>query len=76
MSLQVDHVTAPEDKLSFGQKFAYGLGAIANNLLGGAIGYMSIVLNVGLGMNPALVGPLDRGDHRCVSARHRVGQLR
>ena len=58
MSLQVDHVTAPEDKLSFGQKFAYGLGAIANNLLGGAIGYMSIVLNVGLGMNPALVGTL------------------
>ena len=58
MSLHVDHVTAPEDKLSVGQKFAYGLGAIANNLLGGAIGYMSIVLNVGLGMNPALVGAL------------------
>jgi GPH family glycoside/pentoside/hexuronide:cation symporter len=38
--------------------FAYGLGAVANNLLGGAIGYMSIVLNVGLGMNPALVGTL------------------
>jgi GPH family glycoside/pentoside/hexuronide:cation symporter len=27
-------------------------------MLGGAIGYMSIVLNVGLGMNPALVGTL------------------
>ena len=58
MSLHVDHVTAPEDHLSAGQKFAYGLGAIANNMLGGAIGYMSIVLNVGLGMNPALVGTL------------------
>ena len=58
MSLHVDHVTAPEDHLSVGQKFSYGLGAIANNMLGGAIGYMSIVLNVGLGMNPALVGTL------------------
>jgi GPH family glycoside/pentoside/hexuronide:cation symporter len=58
VSIHVDHVTAAEDHLSFGQKFAYGLGAIANNLLGGAIGYMSIVLNVGLGMNPALVGTL------------------
>ncbi|MGB5439490.1 MAG: MFS transporter [Gammaproteobacteria bacterium] len=58
MSVHVDHVTAPEDRLSVGQKFAYGLGAIANNLLGGAIGYLSIVLNVGLGMNPALVGLL------------------
>ena len=58
VSLHVDHATAPEDHLSFGQKFAYGLGAIANNMLGGVIGYMSIVLNVGLSMNPALVGTL------------------
>ena len=50
--------TAPEDRVPNGQMFAYGLGAVANNLLGGAIGYMSIVLNVGLGMNPALVGTL------------------
>ena len=52
------HKTAPGDKISFGQKFSYGLGSIVNNLLGGAIGYMSIVLNVGLGINPALVGTL------------------
>ena len=58
MSAHEIHETAPEDRLSFGQKFAYGLGAIVNNLLGGAIGFMSIVLNVGLGMNPALVGTL------------------
>ena len=58
MSAQKHHETAPEDRLSAGQKFSYGLGAIVNNLLGGAIGYMSIVLNVGLGMNPALVGTL------------------
>lgn len=41
-----------------GQKVSYGLGSIVNNLLGGAIGFMSIVLNVGLGINPALVGTL------------------
>lgn len=58
MSKQEVHETAPEDRLSAGQKIAYGLGAISNNMLGGAIGYMSIVLNVGLGMNPALVGAL------------------
>ncbi len=52
------HKTAPKDRISNKQKFAYGLGSIVNNLLGGAIGYMSIVLNVGLGMNPALVGTL------------------
>jgi GPH family glycoside/pentoside/hexuronide:cation symporter len=52
------HHTKPEDRLSVGQKLAYSLGAIANNLLGGAIGFMSIILNVGLGMNPALVGTL------------------
>ena len=58
MSAHEHHETAPEDRLSAGQKFAYGLGAIVNNFLGGAIGFMSIVLNVGLGINPALVGTL------------------
>ena len=38
------------------QKIIYGLGAFTNNLLGAAIGTMVIVLNLGLGMNPALVG--------------------
>lgn len=58
MSSKTGHQTAEKDKISNGQKFAYGLGSIVNNLLGGAIGYMSIVLNVGLGINPALVGTL------------------
>lgn len=58
MSAQISHATKEKDKIPNGQKFAYGLGGIVNNLLGGAIGYMSIVLNVGLGMNPALVGTL------------------
>ena len=58
MSGKEIHKTAPKDRIPNGQKFAYGLGSIVNNLLGGAIGYMSIVLNVGLGINPALVGTL------------------
>ncbi len=58
MSEQKGLPNTPKDRLSMGQKFAYGLGSIVNNLLGGAIGFMSIVLNVGLGINPALVGTL------------------
>jgi GPH family glycoside/pentoside/hexuronide:cation symporter len=47
---------AAQDKIPPAQKFIYGLGAFVNNLLGAAIGGMLIVLNLGLGMNPALVG--------------------
>ena len=50
--------TAPEDRIPFIHKLVYGLGAFVNNLLAAAIGSMVIVLNLGLGMNPALVGLL------------------
>ena len=50
--------TNERDKIPFLQKFIYGLGAFINNLLGAAISTMMIVLNLGLGMNPALVGML------------------
>lgn len=50
--------TATKDKISFSHKAIYGFGAFVNNLLAGAIGGMMIVLNIGLGMNPALVGLL------------------
>ncbi|MDH3274768.1 MAG: MFS transporter [Gammaproteobacteria bacterium] len=50
--------TAPEDRIPLHQKLVYGLGALVNNLLAAAIGGMVIVLNLGLGMNPALVGLL------------------
>ena len=50
--------TLPEDRISFSHKFIYGLGAFINNLLAAASGGMMIVLNLGLGMNPALVGLL------------------
>jgi len=52
------HDTAPEDRIPFVGKLAYGAGAFVNNLLAGAIGGMVIVLNLALGMNPALVGLL------------------
>jgi GPH family glycoside/pentoside/hexuronide:cation symporter len=50
--------TKPEDRISFPRKVAYGMGAFVNNTLAAAIGGMVIVLNLGLGMNPALVGLL------------------
>ena len=59
MSQSATHrVTAPEDRIPFPQKLAYGAGAFVNNLLAAASGGMMIVLNLGLGMNPALVGLL------------------
>ncbi len=54
-----DHYeTAPEDRIPFTGKVIYGVGGFVNNLLAAAIGGMAIVLNLGLGMNPALVGLL------------------
>jgi len=50
--------TDPRDRIPFVKKLVYGLGAFVNNLLGAAMATMTIVLNLGLGMNPALVGLL------------------
>lgn len=58
MSHSEHYATASEDRVSFFHKTVYGLGAFVNNLLAGASGGMIIVLNLGLGMNPALVGLL------------------
>ena len=48
--------TNDRDIIPFVNKFIYGLGAFVNNLLGASMVTMVIVLNLGLGMNPALVG--------------------
>ena len=48
--------TSPEDRIPFVSKVVYGIGAFVNNTLAAAIGGMLIVLNLGLGMDPALVG--------------------
>lgn len=57
-SKQEHYETLAEDRISIPHKVIYGLGAFVNNLLAAAIGGMAIVLNLGLGMNPALVGLL------------------
>ncbi len=48
--------TAPEDRISFPHRLAYGAGAFVNNLLSAAIGGMMIILNLGLHLDPRLVG--------------------
>lgn len=58
MSDAEHYETAPEDRIPFVQKIVFGAGAFVNNTLGYAMGGMVIVLNLGLGMNPALVGLL------------------
>ncbi len=58
MNKATHYETAPKDRIPFHLKLVYGLGAFVNNLLAAAIGGMVIVLNLGLGMNPALVGLL------------------
>ena len=58
MSDATHYDTAPQDRIPFYLKVVYGIGAFVNNLLAAAIGGMIIVLNLGLGMNPALVGLL------------------
>ena len=58
MSSSHTSTTRPEDKVPFIHMLAYGSGAFVNNLLSGAIGALMAILNLGLGMNPALVGLL------------------
>ncbi len=58
MSATTHYETAPADRIPFHLKVVYGLGAFVNNTLAAAIGGMIIVLNLGLGLSPALVGLL------------------
>ncbi|MBT8085331.1 MAG: MFS transporter [Woeseia sp.] len=58
MSQPTHYETAPQDRIPFHHKVIYGFGAFTNNLLASAIGGMVIVLNLGFGMSPALVGLL------------------
>ncbi|HOW35271.1 MAG TPA: MFS transporter [Candidatus Omnitrophota bacterium] len=52
------HVTARADRISFFQKFVYGMGSFVNQFAGAAMGSLILVLNLGLGVNPALVGTI------------------
>lgn len=50
------HVTASKDRIPFFQKAIYGMGSFVNQFAGAATNQLIIVLNLGLGVNPALVG--------------------
>ncbi len=56
MSEAKHYQTAPQDRVPFLHKVIYGSGAFVNNLLAYAMGGMIIVLNLGLGIDPVLVG--------------------
>ncbi len=56
MSQKTQHVTAPEDQIPLFQKFIYSIGSLANDSQAAFLGQMVIVLNLGLGVNPFLVG--------------------
>jgi glycoside/pentoside/hexuronide:cation symporter, GPH family len=50
------YATAPEDRISIPQKISYAMGMLVNNMQAAALGAMVVILNLGLGMNPVLVG--------------------
>src|SRR3989338_2294945 len=52
------HTTAPKDRIPFLQKLVYGIGSFVNQFAGAAMGQLILVLNLGLGVNPALVGAI------------------
>src|SRR5476651_2681723 len=50
------HKTASQDRIPIFQKAVYSIGALVNQMQAAAISAMVLVLNLGLGMNPVLVG--------------------
>jgi GPH family glycoside/pentoside/hexuronide:cation symporter len=56
MSTEKHYKTAPEDRISLKQKMAYAVGMLVNNLQAAAMPAMVVILNLGLGMDPRLVG--------------------
>jgi GPH family glycoside/pentoside/hexuronide:cation symporter len=56
MSPGEHRVTAPEDRIPLRQKSAYATGMFVNNLQAAALPAMVVILNLGLGMDPFLVG--------------------
>ncbi|MBI1265598.1 MAG: MFS transporter [Alphaproteobacteria bacterium] len=53
---EATRVSAPEDRVSFLHRLAYGSGAFANNLLAGAITGMIVLLNENLGVSLVMLG--------------------
>lgn len=48
--------TPSEDRIPWLHKTAYAVGMLVNNLQAAALGAMAIILNLGLGLDPRLVG--------------------
>jgi GPH family glycoside/pentoside/hexuronide:cation symporter len=55
-AIEPHHATAPEDRISLAQKSAYAIGMLVNNLQAAAMPAMVVILNLGLKMDPVLVG--------------------
>jgi len=52
----IHHITASKDRIPIFQKAIYGIGSLVNSIQAAALGALVIVLNLGLGINPAIVG--------------------
>lgn len=50
------HLTAPQDRIPLIQKVVYSIGWLVNQIQAAALTAMVLVLNLGLGMDPAKVG--------------------
>ncbi len=55
---QTHYQTAPEDRIPLGQKIAFGIGMLGNQMFPAALGVFMVVLVAGLGMDPLLWGIL------------------
>lgn len=55
---QAHYQTAPEDRISLGQKVAFGVGMLGNQMFPAALSIFMVVLVKGLGMDPMLWGIL------------------
>jgi len=55
---QEHYVTAPEDRVPLGQKIAFGVGMLGNQMVTAALSIFMVVLVKGLGMSPILWGIL------------------
>lgn len=53
---QQHYVTAPEDRVPLGQKIAFGIGMLGNQMFPAALSIFMVVLVKGLGMSPLLWG--------------------
>jgi glycoside/pentoside/hexuronide:cation symporter, GPH family len=52
----MQQVTARKDRIPVFEKAIYSVGGLVNNIQAAALGSMTIILNLGLGVNPAVVG--------------------